>query len=83
MATKDTMPLLFLYLYGSDQQRNQGIKFARSLKSEDLYTRDQYWLLLYQLFLDDKISNPYGKKSAFEILKERNISFVDSETSPE
>lgn len=83
LATGDCIPILFLYLSGNDAQKKLVIKFARSLKTQSLYTRDQYWLLLYQLFLEGKIANAYGNKNAFETLKAHNISFVVSSTKSE
>ena len=49
----------------------------------DPYELDQYWLLLYQLFLDNRISDPYSQigsqqiaNTSFDILKNDGVSFV-------
>lgn len=41
-----------------------------------LYELDQNWLLLYELFLQDLIENPYPSEATFEILKRHNVSFI-------
>ena len=83
LATKDCIPILFLYLSGDNEQKKAVIDFARGLNKKDLYTLDQYWLLLYQLYLEGKISNPYGKKSSFDVLRDEGVSFVISEATAE
>ena len=60
--------------------------------NEPFYGLDNQWLLLYQLFLDDKIANPYPKSdltanATFEILKKHSVCFTQvkndaSENSP-
>ncbi len=44
------------------------------------YDLDKHWIVLYQLFLDGKIEQPYKSQEdqkVFSILKKNNISFVD------
>lgn len=76
LATRDCIPILLLYLTGNEQQKKSVVKFARDLDKKDLHGIDQFWLLLYQLFFDEKFPNPYGKNSSFEILREAGTSFV-------
>ena len=56
------------------------MEFAKSLNAADLYELDQYWLLLYVLFQDGKITNPYACEDAFEILKDNGVVFVANTT---
>jgi len=42
-----------------------------------LYELDQNWILLYQLFLQEKIENPYVDDPTFEILKKYDVQFVN------
>jgi|GEM_PF-2877534 len=81
VCTRDCLGLLMLYLSGHPDHQNKVIDFANSLDQNDLHGLDQYWLLLYQLFHDDNISNPYGDENAFEILKSAGVSFVKDETT--
>jgi len=37
---------------------------------------DQYWLLLYQLYLDGQMKNPYPDEDCFDILSEAGVSFI-------
>ena len=72
----DCIPILFLHLVGNEQQRANVAKFAHKLNRKDPHEIDQYWLLLYQLFLDERIPSPYGKKSSFEVLRDSGTNFV-------
>lgn len=51
------------------------------IKSSTLYELDQYWILLYQLFFDDRIGNPYEAEPTFEILKKYDVQFVNPPTT--
>ncbi|NWB53378.1 RNA-directed DNA polymerase [Pseudomonas sp. F8002] len=42
-----------------------------------LYELDQNWILLYQLFLYEKIENPYMDDPTFEILKKHDVQFLN------
>ncbi|MGE8450440.1 MAG: antiviral reverse transcriptase Drt4 [Pseudomonadales bacterium] len=42
-----------------------------------LYELDQNWILLYQLFLNEKIENPYMNDPTFEILKKHDVQFLN------
>jgi hypothetical protein len=80
ISSKDCIPILFLYL--SKQHDKEVIGFCNSLDKNDFFLLDQYWLLLYQLFFDGKISNPYNndndKGEGFNILKKEGVSFIES-----
>lgn len=74
MATKDCLSILMVYLF---MEHDEKIKcFVDNLGKNDLYELDQYWLLLYQLFFDEKIENPYKDENTFKILKENKINFI-------
>lgn len=52
------------------------------IDSATLYELDQNWLLLYQLFLQNLIPNPYTNENTFEILKKYAVQFLyPSDTS--
>lgn len=74
IATKDCMAILMLYLF--NEFDNEIIDFVKGLDETDLYGLDTYWLLLYQLFYDNKIKNMYKNDKTFTILKNNNVSFV-------
>jgi hypothetical protein len=82
IETKDCIPILLLYKSGKNTQ--VVIDFCNNLITNyknSPYDLDRYWLLLYQLFLDAKIQNPYdsnydkGAYETFEILKRNEVSF--------
>jgi len=69
----DCMALLLLAEFPA--YKNKVTAFANALNQKDLYELDVYWLLLYQLYLEGKIRNPY-KDDTFNVLKQHNVSFV-------
>lgn len=71
--TKDCITLLCLYLHGTKQK--QIIDFLDKIPKDDVYTLDEYWILIYELFFRDIIQNPYND-GCFEILKKNNVSFA-------
>ena len=74
---RDCIPLLLLYLSGVPRHQAKVISFAQGLNQNDLYELDQYWLLLYQLFLDNKIAKTYPSADrTFEIMKAEGVTFV-------
>lgn len=74
--TKDCMPLLCLYENGASDQHI--IEFALSLLCASEYEKDQYWILLYQLFKDEKIPDPYSD-GVFPLLKAHGVDFMADE----
>ena len=74
----DCLPLLLLYLSGDTNSQKEVVSFTNNLNKDDLYTLDQYWLLLYQLFLDGKVNNPYLNDRSFEIMQEESVNFVET-----
>jgi hypothetical protein len=81
IASKDCLALLLLYRSGHPRHQKQVVAFAKSLDQTDPYDLDQYWLLLYQLFLDNCIGNPYSDEETFLVLKQEGVSFLASATS--
>lgn len=61
IASNDCVGILMLYL--SKQYDNEVIAYCNGLDKTDIFLLDQYWLLLYQLFLDGKIANPYADET--------------------
>lgn len=55
--TGDVIAITSLYLFTAHQQKV--VVFCQSIIQMSLFDIDQYWLLLYQVFLDKKIENPY------------------------
>lgn len=55
------------------------LSFTEKISKDDLYELDQYWMLLYQLFFDGWIDNPYPSDDrTFEILRHQGVTFVDA-----
>lgn len=52
------------------------VVFANEICQKTTYSKDQYWLLLYQLFLKNLIGNPYPEDKCFETLKKYDVNFI-------
>ena len=77
VASRDCVPLLLLYLSDDPNHQTKVIDFANALDRADLYELDNYWLLLYQLFVDKRIKKPYtNSDDTFDIMKKEGVSFV-------
>jgi hypothetical protein len=74
--SRDCLALLLLYLSGDLNHQARVIAFVQSLNLVDFYELDQYWILIYELFFDNCIQNPYIGESAFQYLKSRGVRFV-------
>ncbi len=86
VASGDCIPMLLLYLSDDPTHRRRVTSFVRGLAKSpiDPYRLDQYWLLLYQLFRDNRIRNPYNKMNelkgtftSFKVLKQEGVNFVN------
>ena len=81
IQTKDCLPILMLY-YASPENQTLVVNFANRLvkTKTSIYDLDACWLLLYQLFYEDKIRNPYKgfhkDAEAFDYLKSQGVSFL-------
>jgi hypothetical protein len=74
IATEDCMSITVLYLFKEHQDLI--LEYAKTIVKEDLWCKDQYWILLYALFFDDKIGNPFANDDTFKILKEADVKFM-------
>lgn len=73
----DCIPILLLSLMEKAEYVEPVVEFANSLDPQDIYGLDRYWILLYQLFRDGLISQPYPDDRTFKILQDAGVSFVD------
>ena len=76
LKSKDCLSLLCLYKANNEDKRV--IDFANDLLKKSYYEMDEYWILLYQLYKEDQISEPYGD-GVFELLKENDVNFMPEE----
>jgi hypothetical protein len=75
LESEDCIALLLLYQAGNAQYSQQVVQFATNILGRGLYDLDQYWLLLYKLFCDRAIPNPYPGEDCFTILKNGRVVF--------
>ncbi len=54
------------------------IRFAEGIIDGSDYQKDQYWILLYQLFLAGHIKTAYKNNAVFEVLKNYEVNFLPS-----
>ncbi len=73
--TDDALAILTLYWAGNSRKQLV-IDYANTLDQSDSHQLDKYWILLYQLFFDDQIVNPYPSEKCFEVLRENQVSFM-------
>ncbi|SUI74118.1 antiviral reverse transcriptase Drt4 [Shewanella morhuae] len=57
IRTGDVIAITTLYLFNNHQIKV--VVFCQSILQMSLFDIDQYWLLLYQVYFDKKIDNPY------------------------
>ncbi len=81
IGTADTMSIAVLYWSG--QHLDKVKTFVKDLVGKDLYKLDAYWLLLYEVFRKEDISNPYRNSDCevFQVLKERGVYFLADENT--
>lgn len=71
VATKDCLSITMLTLY--QEHEAKAINFANEIMSKSIFEIDQYWILLYQLYFNKKINNPYNAPGKYHNLsKKRN-----------
>lgn len=65
------------------EDKQDVVTFANKIVLGDLYKKDNYWLLLYQLYLSgDFTDNPYDDE-VFDILKTFQVNFIPEDTISE
>ena len=72
--SRDCIALVCLYSLGS--LRDQIIQFANDLVCKTDYEKDQYWLLLYQLYREDLTIDVYKDNQVFKVMKENGVNFL-------
>lgn len=72
LKTGDVFSILMIYYTG--QHTDKVVAFCKGINKEDSYALDCYWLLLYQVYLDGSIDNPYSD-GVFEIMKQHGVTF--------
>jgi|TARA_R110000787_G_scaffold267761_1_gene374135 hypothetical protein len=55
--------------------RNKIVEFCNELAEADNYTKDNYWLLLYQMYIREEISNPY-EDDVFPTIQGHDVNFI-------
>lgn len=74
LESKDCLSIVTLYKTNGLFQPL--IDFINTIIQGSIYLKDQYWLLLYCLYQDNHIKNPYNDY-VFEILNSHEVVFVD------
>lgn len=74
LNSKDCIAICTLLILNNCNDRI--VTFANEISRESTYSKDQYWLLLYQLFFKGLIANPYPEDKCFETLKKYDVNFI-------
>lgn len=65
------------------EDKQSVVDFANQIALRDSYEKDNYWLLLYQLYLSGHLTeNPYDDE-VFVILKDNHVNFLPGDTISE
>lgn len=79
VESRDCVPLLLLYTISADQHREWVVDAMEQLDVSDAYELDQYWLLRYEMFVEDEpIEFTDDERRVFEVLKSAEVRFVDT-----
>lgn len=76
IETTDPLAICSLY-WGYENYRYKVIAYCQTMDTSDVYELDKNWLLLYQVFLDGGIANPY-QESVFAVMQRHGVSFIVS-----
>lgn len=76
IKTEDCLSIVTLYAVGGHEDKI--IDFSCVVAKRDLFAMDEQWLLLYQLFHDKKIKNPYKNELLFTDVKTSKESTKDA-----
>lgn len=75
IGTNDCIAILTLY--NSNQHFRKIKSWANKLQKDDPYTLDRYWILLYQMHLNDHIDSSFcSVPEAFDLLKANGVTFI-------
>lgn len=81
IASRDCVSITILHSMLEDKRSI--VDFAQTIIDGDDYHKDNYWLLLYQLFLfGDLQENPY-EDEVFTVLKDYSVNFIPGESTTE
>lgn len=75
VGTGDCMSILSLY-WAAEEHRQLVVDYANSIDKAHLYELDRHWMLLYQMFFDSLIDNPYAADLTFQTLRDEGVSFL-------
>lgn len=76
IQTSDAAAITLLSSFESGVE--SAITYANAIiEKGTLYELDQNWILLYQLFFNEMIDNPYANDPTFEILRKYDVQFTN------
>lgn len=79
LKSRDCMSLVLLGRIGGLYAQTQIDDFVADLIKNKIaqYELDQYWPLLYDLYLQGRIANPYAGSKVFETMKQSGVELID------
>ena len=78
LSTTDCLSINLLYEFDNADIKKKVIQYAQKIANGgEKYEKDHSWILLYQLYKDGQINNPYRSDDCFDILNETGVSFID------
>ncbi|WP_417816355.1 antiviral reverse transcriptase Drt4 [Thalassospira alkalitolerans] len=77
LKSRDCLALTLLSDFEID--RTNLIEFCKDVANADNYSKDNYWLLLYQMYIQNELKNPYND-SVFATIQQHDVNFVPNDT---
>lgn len=77
IVTGDCLSITMLTLYQKHEVKV--IDFAKEVMSKSLFEIDQYWILLYQLYFNKQIDNPYKEPEKYHNLAKKSNGEVNED----
>ncbi|PSU99321.1 hypothetical protein C9J27_10195 [Photobacterium kishitanii] len=77
ILTEDCLSITMLSLF--EQHEKKAVAFAKKIMAKSLFTIDQYWLLLYQMYYLKKIENPYKVPEKYNNLSKNRKGEINAD----
>lgn len=74
LSSADALAILTLY-WTFKEHKAKVVEFIKSLNEDEPYELDRYWTLLYQLYKEGEINNPYNDE-VFAVMRKFEVSFL-------
>jgi len=78
VESRDSLAITLLSDFDID--RTSIVNFSKEVAKADNYTKDNYWLLLYQMYIRDELENPFDDH-VFPTIRKHDVNFIPNDTT--